>query len=123
MNSNRKCKVLVDLKDHEIYLCKPKDYGIVSIQKEQQFDMVASQFKSSDSSHDKLVLRCQDDDMYKTVYPGQQICFDEGRLACKVVAVYEHRVTVECLNDYIMTSSIKMMIPKGKMDDQLIQEK
>jgi len=61
--------------------------------------------------------------MYKTVYPGQQICFDEGRLACKVVAVYEHRVTVECLNDYIMTSSIKMMIPKGKMDDQLIQEK
>ena len=64
---------------------------------------MANKLKDMDSE-DKLILTCQDHDMYKTVYPGQEILIDNGHLVCKIVAVYEHRVTVECLNDYVMTN-------------------
>lgn len=82
----------------------------------------SSEGEATDSVNHKLQLSCQDTDMYKTVFPGQQIIIDDGLLVCKIVAVYEHRVTVECLNDYTITNQIKMVMPRGKIDNQLISD-
>ena len=48
---------------------------------------------------------------------------DNGRLACKVKSVYEHRVVVESLNDYNMTKQLSMAIPGAKIDAPLISER
>ena len=69
MRPNKICKVLLDLKGRKIVLSKPLNYGIVNIEKNQQFDIVADKLKDMDSD-DKLILSCEDNDMYKTVSPG-----------------------------------------------------
>ena len=61
--------------------------------------------------------------MHKTVFPGQLINIDHGHLTLKVVAVFENRVIVECLNDFEMTKSLTMTIPDAKTNAPIFSEK
>lgn len=67
----RKCKVLVDIKQSEMQVKKPKDVDTFDFEEGQKFDIISNLY---DDEPDSLPeLKCAYDDLYKTVYPGQVI--------------------------------------------------
>lgn len=53
------------------------------------------------------------------VYPGMEIEIGcNGGLHCKVKAIFEDRVEVECLNDFTLTEYKTINIPGAKMGQE-----
>lgn len=58
--------------------------------------------------------------MYKQVRPGQLILLDHGKLTCKVVGVFENKVTVECLDEYKMKQTVPMVFSGAENQTSLL---
>ena len=86
-NSSRNCKVLIDIKQSEMELRKPAHLESLDFEIGQKFDIISDLYDEAEENGSSIELKCQYDDLYKTVFPGQEITLDGGRLQCKVTSI------------------------------------
>ena len=133
--TSRHCSVLLDLKGQVIDVDKPDEFDTLNFVEKQTIDIIShkyhEQLDEDDSisnnsnnieDNNRIQLTCELEDLYKIVFPGQQLQLDDGRLLCKVKAIEMNKVTLECLNSYEMTGQISMTMPGIKTDAPLISE-
>ena len=88
----------------------PTQYDVLKLEEGNKLAIVSTLYAedSDDSSSSEIELTCKQTDLHKVVYSGQQIIADRGCLSLKVTSVEEHKVTVECLNDYVMRDKLSL---------------
>lgn len=104
-------QIYLDMQGVKINTGKNKNHYSVYIQTGQILTIhVDKNFEGTSNE-----IGCSYKDLIKVVYPGLEFKMgnDDG-LACKVKAVYEDRIEVECLNEYVLGENQAMNIPGAK---------
>lgn len=120
------CGVMLNLEQSStIELDLPTQYDVLKLEEGDKLTIVSTLFAedSDDSTCSEIELTCKQTDLYKMVHSGQQIIADRGCLRLKVTSVEESKVTVKCLNDYVMTDKLSLTVQGMEFGDSSVTQK
>lgn len=105
------CQIYLDTSGVKIYTNKNMNSLNVNIQNGQLLSIMNDKTFVGSSSE----IGCSYKDIIKVVYPGMELQIgNDGGLNCKVKAVFEDKVEVECLNDYVLGEDQTINVPGVK---------